>query len=118
MNITYPYQISSNGRTATSDADRHIQELVEQVLFTTPGERVNRPTFGSGVSQLVFAPNGTQYAGTYQSLVQSALQKWLGSMISIQTLQATSQDATLQLTLQYTILSTQQQQVEQFTLSS
>jgi phage baseplate assembly protein W len=118
MNIGYPFQISYNGCTDVSNASQHINDLVNQVLFTMPGERVNRPTFGSGLSQLVFAPNGTEYTYTYQNLIQGSLQQWLGSLINIQSLQATNQDSTLQLTLQYVILSTQQQQVEQFSLTT
>lgn len=118
MNIAYPYQISANGRTSVSNATQHVQDLVEQVLFTAPGERVNQPTFGSGVSQLVFAPNGSSYIGSYQALVQSALQQWLSTLISVQNLQVDSQDATLDIIVQYTILSTQQQQLEQFSLTT
>ena len=56
MEIDYPYRFDGRGRTAQTGADDHIRDLIEQVLFTSPGERVNRPTFGSGVLQLVFAP--------------------------------------------------------------
>lgn len=117
MNISYPLQIAYNGRTAVSSLEQHINDMVKQVLFTTPGERVNQPRFGSGLSQLVFDPNGTGYAATYQTLIQSALQQWLGDVIRVQSLQVVAEDSTLQLTLQYVILATQQQQVEQFKLT-
>jgi len=54
--IAFPFRLDSRGRTAGADADAHIQDLVAQVLFTAPGERVNRPAFGSGLMQLAFAP--------------------------------------------------------------
>jgi hypothetical protein len=117
MNIAYPLHIASNGRTAVSDSVQHINDMIQQVLFTIPGERVNLLTFGSGLSQAVFAPNGADYAATYQALIQGALQQWLGNLIRVQSLQVTSEDATLQLTLQYVILATQQQQTEQFNLT-
>jgi phage baseplate assembly protein W len=116
MNIAYPFRISYSGRTATSSYEQHVRELIEQVLFTMPGERVNRPAFGSGLSQLIFAPNSKEYMSTYQTLIQGALLQWLGSMIRVQSMQITHQDSTIQLTLQYLILSTQQQQIEQFNL--
>ncbi len=115
MNIAYPYSISYNGLTAVADLQEHINDLVEQVLFTMPGERVNQPTFGSALSQLVFAPNSSQLTSTYQSLVQGALQQWLGDLIQVQSITTNSTDSTLEVTLQYTILSNQQQQVTQFT---
>lgn len=117
MNIAYPYQIAYNGRTAVSDTDQHIYDMIQQLLFTAPGERVNQPTFGSGLSQMVFTPNSASYAASYQALVQSALQQWLGSTIQVQSLQVTAEDSTMQLTLQYVVLDTQQQQVQQFTVS-
>lgn len=117
MNIAYPYQIAYNGRTAITDIEQHINDMIQQLLFTTPGERVNLPTFGSGLSQMVFAPNSASYAATYQALVQSALQQWLGNIIQVQSLQVSSEDSTLQLNLQYVVLTTQQQQTQQFTLA-
>ena len=62
MNTVFPYQFDARGRTAEADDERHIRDLIEQLLFTAPGERVNRPTFGSGLLQLVFAPNSPELA--------------------------------------------------------
>src|SRR5437588_654393 len=114
MNIAYPFRIGYNGRTGVSNEEQHVRELIKQVLFTMPGERVNQPTFGSGLTQLIFAPNNKEYLSTYQTLIQSALLQWLGNMIRVQSIQITHQDSTIQLILQYVILSTQQQQTEQF----
>ena len=73
MNVAYPYRIDSRGRTARADHDDHLLELIEQVLFTSPGERVNRPEFGAGLMQLVFAPNSDLLATAIQASVQAAL---------------------------------------------
>lgn len=114
MQIDYPFQIDNRHRTAeTSDAD-HIRDLVEQVLFTMPGERVNRPDFGSGLMQLVFAPNSDELATATQFLVQGALQQWLGDLILLEAVQVENQDSTLEVTVQYVIQRTQQRQVEKF----
>ena len=79
MNILFPYQFNTRGRTAEADEDRHIRDLIEQLLFCSPGERVNRPDFGTGLLQLVFAPNSPELAAATQLMIQGALQQWLGS---------------------------------------
>ena len=81
---TFPYPIDTRGRTAQADDDDHIRDLIEKVLFTSPGERVNRPDFGSGLMQLVFAPNSDELAAATQFSVQGALQQWLGDLIEVQ----------------------------------
>ena len=114
MNVGFPLRFDLSGRTATADMDRHVRDLIEQVLFTAPGERVNRPTFGSGVMQLVFAPNSDELAATTQYLVQSALQQWLGDSVLIDDVRVDAVDAALQITVVYTIRVTQQQQAVRF----
>jgi phage baseplate assembly protein W len=114
MQNDYPYHFDSRGRTATTDQDDHIRDLIEQVLFTVPGERVNRPTFGTGLLQLVFAPNSDELATATQFLVQSALQQWLGDLIQVEAVAVENVDSTLRLTVQYTVRRTQQRQVAQF----
>lgn len=114
MNLDFPLHFDGRGRTAETDYESHIRDLIEQVLFTAPGERVNRPDFGSGLQQLVFAPNSDELAAATQFLVQGALQQWLGELIQVDAVQVESEDATLRVTVQYTVRRTQQQQVAQF----
>jgi len=102
MQIDYPIYLDSRGRTATADPDEHLRDLIEQVLFTNPGERVNRPTFGCGIMQLVFAPNSDELATATQFLIQGALQQWLGDLIQVNTVQVDSQDSKITVTVQYT----------------
>src|ERR1044071_6572574 len=101
MNIDYPFHFDSRGRTATTDDDDHIRDMIEQLLFTSPGERVNRPDFGSGLLQMVFAPNSLELAAALQFTVQAALQQWLGDLIQVRELEVASDDATLRVTLNY-----------------
>lgn len=115
VQIDYPFRFDSSGRTATTGSDEHIRDLIEQVLFTIPGERVNRPTFGTNLMQLVFAPNSPELAATTQFLVQGALQEWLGELIQVEAVQVTSEDATLAVVVQYRIRRTQQRQTATFT---
>lgn len=114
MQIDYPFHLDSRGRTAATDQDDHIRDLVEQVLFTAPGERVNRPDFGSGLMQLVFAPNSDELATATEYLVQGALQQWLGDLIRVEAVQVESEESTLQITVQYVVLRNQQRQTAQF----
>lgn len=114
MQISFPYSIDSRGRTAETDESQHIQDLIQQVLFTIPGERVNRPDFGSGLMQMVFMPGNNEIAVATQFLVQGALQQWLGNLIRVEAVQIKSQDATLNITIQYVTIRNQQRQVVQF----
>jgi uncharacterized protein len=107
--IKYPYQFDHRGRTAESNENAHIRELIEQVLFTEPGERVNRPDFGSGVMQLVFAPNSAELAATTQMLIQAALQHTLSDRIMLNNVAVVNEEAILRITIDYTVRRTQQQ---------
>lgn len=114
MNIDYPFHFDARGRTAETGDEDHIRDLIEQVLFTSPGERVNRPEFGSGVMQLVFAPNSDALAAATQLSVQGALQQWLGDLIQVEDVKVSSEDSTLRVEVQYVIRRTQQGQTNQF----
>jgi uncharacterized protein len=114
MNIAFPFQIDAHGRTAATDDDTHIRDMIEQILFTNPGERVNRPEFGSGLLQMVFQPNGTTLAAALQFTLQSALQQQLGDLIQLQGIQVDATDSTLTITVQYLVRGQQQSQTAQF----
>ncbi len=115
MDIDYPFRLDNRGRTAETTGDDHIRDLIEQVLFTAPGERVNRPAFGSGLLQLVFAPiNDAPLAGALQMTVQGALQQWLGDLIKVDEVQVTTHESTISVTVRYTVLRTQQRQAAMF----
>jgi hypothetical protein len=114
MNVAFPFHFDGRGRTAESGQDAHIRELIEQVLFTSPGERVNRPTFGCGLAQLVFAPNSDELAAATQYLVQGALQQWLGDLIQVEDVLVENNDSTLRVAVQYVVRRTQQREVARF----
>src|SRR5215468_10604264 len=110
MNINFPFHFDSRGHTASANDDDHIRQMIEQLLLTSPGERVNRPDFGSGLQQLVFGPNSPELTATLQFTMQAALQKWLGDLIIVNNLQVTSEDSTLSVVVQYMVRRTQQAQ--------
>lgn len=113
-NIDFPYHFDSRGRTGATTDDDHIRDLIEQVLFTSPGERVNRLTFGSGLLQLVFAANSDALAAATQLSVQGALQQWLGDLIEVESVRVERDDATLRVTLEYFIHRNQERRTAQF----
>lgn len=113
-NIAYPYHIDGRGRSAEADHASHVRELVEQVLFTAAGERVMRPDFGCGLSQMVFAPNGQELAAAAQFLIQGALQRFLGELIELKDIVVSAEDAVLRITLSYQVRRTGETRLETF----
>jgi uncharacterized protein len=114
MHVDHPFHVDSRGRIAETGYDDYVRDLIEQVLFTVPGERVNRPTFGTGLLQLVFAPNSEELATATQFLVQGALQQWLGEMIEVRDVDVRSEDAVLRVSVEYMIRRDQRRQVAEF----
>jgi phage baseplate assembly protein W len=118
MNLAFPFNFDMTGHTKPTDTLSHIGDMIEQILFTSPGERVNRPTFGSGTAQLVFAPNSDVLAAAQQNVIQASLQMWLSDLIRVQSVTVVANDATLQITVVYVVVQTQQQQTQQFVYGS
>jgi hypothetical protein len=115
--LDFPYRLDARGRSALAGEAEHVRDMIEQLLFTTPGERVNRPDFGCGVLQLVFAPSGPELAVTVQFTVQAALQRWLGDVIEVSDLAVTAVDSTLTVELEYVIRRTREARKDTFTRS-
>lgn len=114
MHIAYPLHIDGSGRSHTANDDQQIRQMIEQVLFTALGERVNRPEFGSGLMQLVFGPNGPEVEAATEVTVQGALQQWLGEVIQVESVDVNSVESTLRVTVRYMVRRNQQRNVEQF----
>lgn len=88
--LKYPYTVGGSGVPMTTTADDHLRDLILQVLFTNPGERVNLPEFGVGVQRLVFEPSGNTLLATAQFLISTNLQRWLGDRITLQQVNVTA----------------------------
>jgi phage baseplate assembly protein W len=114
MNVDYPFHFDGRGRTGEADEENHLRDLIEQVLFTSPGERVNRPDFGAGLSQLVFAPNGGELVAASQLLVQASLQHWLGDLIVVERVDVTADDSRLEVRVQYIVRRTSDRRLDTF----
>src|SRR5438128_12079766 len=114
--LDFPYHIDGRGRTAVTDDADHVRDLIEQVLFTSPGERVMRPDFGSGLLALVFEPNSTTLAATTQMLVQGALQQHLSHLIAVQGVEVVNDDGALLVDVRYVVLRDRTTQSANFTV--
>lgn len=115
MDLRFPLQIDSSGRTASAvDRDSHIREMIEILLFTSPGERVNRPDFGAGLLRAIFAPNSPELAAALQFAILGALQKWLGDVIDPKTVTVESEDSTIRVTVRYVVRATGAQMTDVF----
>jgi uncharacterized protein len=115
MDVDYPFAFDGRGRTSATGYEDHVRDLIEQVLFTSPGERVNRPTLGCGLLQLVFAPNSDAQSAATQLTVQAALQQWLGDMIDVAAVDVQSVESTLRVTVTYRLRRSAAERTEVFT---
>jgi phage baseplate assembly protein W len=118
MNIDFPLHFAAQGRTAATTDDDHVRDMIEQLLLTSPGERVNRPDFGSGLLQAVFAPNSPELATAHEFTTRAALQRWLGDVIEVRELHFVADDSTLRVELAYAVKRTGEQRSEVFELGS
>lgn len=115
VQIAFPFHVQRAGGTASASADEHVRQLIEQALFTTPGERVNRPTFGCGLLKLVFAPLGDALTSVASMAVQGSLQQWLGDVAQVHGVSVQVDDTTLTVTVSYQVSASQPVQVAEFT---
>jgi phage baseplate assembly protein W len=99
--LDFPFHIDGRGRAAETAEDDHIRDMIFQVLFTSPGERVNRPDFGCGLKQLVFMPNSDALASATQFLVQGALQRWLDPVIQVESVAVQAEESELRVSVVY-----------------
>ena len=115
IEVGFPFQLDATGRVASPSYEVHVEQLIELVLFTSPGERVNRPDFGCGLLSTIFAALSDEERTAVQFLVQSALQKWLGTVIQVQRVEVTSPaESSLQVKVQYTLLETRKSRISVF----
>jgi hypothetical protein len=115
MDIDFPFRPDGRGRSAEADYPHHVRDMIEQLVFTNPGERVNRPEFGSGLLQLIFAGNSPELAATIRFTLLGALQRWLGDVIEVRELDVAAEDAAVTVRLSYLLLRTREQVDATFT---
>lgn len=103
--IKHPFAVDlGRGRLAEEENyAEHVEQMMLQVLFTAPGERVNRPDFGCGVKRLVFGPNSEVSASLAQVVIYQALTKWLGTAITLNDVKALAIEERLEIKIAYTL---------------
>lgn len=106
VDIAFPFRIDRRGRTARAGYDDHVRDLIEQLLFTSPGERVMRPGFGCGLADLTFEPNSPELAAALEMAVRAAVQRWLGDLIELEALEVSGDDATVHVRVRYVVRRT------------
>lgn len=114
VQMDYPFRFDSRGATSSTSYNDHVRDMIEQLIFTNPGERVNRPDFGSGILQLIFAPNSPELAATVQFTLQAAVQRWLGEVIELRDLDVQATDSTLSIEMRYLLRRTGEEQTNTF----
>ena len=114
VQFDFPFHFDARGRTASTTEADHVRDLIEQLIFTAPGERVNRPEFGTGILQLVFEPNSPELAATLQFALQAAVQRWLGDLVDLRHLEVSVDDSTLAIEMTYAIRRTGEEQTATF----
>lgn len=114
MNLDHPFHGDALGAVATTTDDDHLRDLLEQLLLTSPGERVNRPDFGCGLLRQVFEPNNPELAAAMQFAVMAAIQRWLGDLIEPQAVEVVSRDSTLEVTVRFAVRRTGERREERF----
>lgn len=115
--LDHPYHLDQRGRSAATSTDDHFRDLIAQVLFTSPGERVNRPEFGCGLKQLLFMPNSDALATATQQLVQGSLQRWLEGVIIVEQVEIRAEESRLIVKVVYVPLTLGQRQEAIFSRS-
>jgi hypothetical protein len=108
--IRYPFSIDKGFGTLAEEVEysRHVDQMIRQVLFTNPGERINRPDFGCGIRSMVFAPNSEASANLSQVIINQSLEKWLGTIIEVNDVQVNNIEETLEIKIIYTLRATQE----------
>lgn len=114
----YPFHLDGRGRSAETDDNDHVRDLIFQVLFTSPGERVNRPDFGCGLKRLIFMPNSDALAISTQAIVRGALRRWLGRVIKVESVAVEAVDAQLKVKVVYARRTTGERFAEEFIQTS
>ncbi|MFG2468112.1 GPW/gp25 family protein [Streptomyces canus] len=104
--LAFPFHADRRGRTAHATHPEHVRDLIEQLLFTSPGERVMRPDFGCGLLDLVFAPNSPELVSTLELSVQASLQRWLGDLVEVVALDIEGDENVVRVHLSYVVRAT------------
>lgn len=108
--IHYPFALDNSLGTLAEEPvySQHVEQMIKQILFTSPGERINRPDFGCGLNRMVFAPNSDSTANLTQVMIVQALQKWIGNLIEVIDVKVTANNEKLEIGIVYVLKARQE----------
>jgi len=111
--IRYPFCIDSGLGQLREETDynSHVVQMIKQVLFTAPGERVNRPDFGCGLHRMVFEPNSEFTSGMLELTITDSLERWLGSVIATSSVKVNAHDEKLEVVVVYVVKARQERRI-------
>jgi uncharacterized protein len=112
--LDYPFGFDPRGRSRLTGAGDHVRDLIEQVLFTAPGERVNRPEFGTPIKHLVFEGISDTLVATTEKMVHGALIRWLDTLISVERVSVEAVESTVTVTVVYALRGDEDRRTEVF----
>lgn len=114
MQVGFPFRVTPQGRIADPPYPEHVRELIEQLLFTVPGERVNRPKLGVGLLELVFSPLDHAVVAVAEHEVRAALNRWLAEAIEVESVRVVASDSSIEVTVLYRLRRDRSRRVDVF----
>lgn len=103
LHLDFPFRFDGVGSTAQTKWTDHKRDMLFQFLLTFPGERVNRPDFGTPLSRSCFEGNSFQLSDVVQFVARAGVERWLGEVIEVIELRAEPHDAELRVELKYRV---------------
>jgi phage baseplate assembly protein W len=106
LGVAFPHHLDSAGEPAPAPSlTAAVEQLIEELLFTTLGERLNRPNLGCGLLELVFEANSDELQAATQFQINAELQRWLGDLIRVLSVVTQSSGGELTTTVTYALLA-------------
>ena len=102
----FPYRFGADGLTARTTRVDHVRDLLEQLLFTRPGERLTRPELGVGIADLLFGPANEQVAAAAQTLIELAISQHLSREIAQSKVAVRADGSALLIDVAYRLVAT------------
>ncbi len=112
--LYFPFHLGDLGTPRTVGSAQVVRQQLEQLLFTVPGERYNRPRFGCGVQRLVFSGANPETAAAAEYVIRLNVQEHLGELVQLDAVKVTAEDATLFIDILYTVRATREERAETF----
>ena len=74
--LAFPLQVDRRGGIALARDETDVEQAIELILATAPGERPMRPEFGCGVHDFVFDTIDASTVGKMEQAIRDALDRW------------------------------------------